>query len=268
MTRPFNSRLCGFEWTIRPGGASRGDLYSGSCGNRRGTDACRENDLVGQQSAIRRFDARDPAVLPDETGDTCTGQHGGAKAEAVAEHQLGGGNRFDGTFIHGMQGEFGRVDEIGFDRGTCLPIDGMDVITPAAVFHGISLELSSRQVPAKSAAPAERKGREVFGDALPFLHGAHAQPVVDLGIAPAGIDPGKGIVRRFPAGPVGDDGDHGASPAQMPGDRGADDTGADDDNGGSGWSIVRQVAAPRSLLLPGEDQPAPRTRARPSLAGW
>ena len=81
----------------------------------------------------------------------------------------------------------------------------LDAVAPGGMLGGVGFHVGRRQVPAQAAAPAERKAGQVLRQPRPFGHRAGAQPEIRLRIAPAGIDPGKGVRRRDPAGAaVGD----------------------------------------------------------------
>jgi len=160
-----------------------------------------------------------------------TGENARAAPFCVGQQRLGRRDRLSHSLFSDRNSEFGRLDEVGLDLRRPLGVDAFDAVAPCRMLGRIGFELVRRQIPAQPAAPSEWQPRQLVCQPFPLGHGADAQPEIDFRIAPAGIDPGK-RVRRGDATCAALRGHRHlrAGLAEMPGDGGADDAGADDDD--------------------------------------
>ncbi|ESZ47561.1 hypothetical protein X731_13425 [Mesorhizobium sp. L2C054A000] len=230
MHQPVEELLVGLRVDDQTGRRLDRQLDADGSGNIGRPDTGCDHHLFGWHQPMRCIDTGNPAIGLDKCGYR-TGENARTLPFCVGQQRLGRCDRFGHAFFRDIDSEFRRLDEIGLDLRCAPGVDAFDAVTPGSVLSRVGFEPVGRQIPAQPAAPGERQAGQLVCQPLPFGHRTDAQPEIDFGIAPAGVDPGKGVWRGDAAGTtIGNHSHPRPGLGQVPGDGRPDNAGADDDD--------------------------------------
>jgi hypothetical protein len=206
------------------------DAHARRSGERNHAGARGKHDMIGVQLTLGGDDALDPAIALDQARHPGIHQEPGAMLVCIRERDMDRRHGFDGPLFGDRKREARSMGQLRLQPANLRAIDAPDAVAPAAVLPRIGFELVGRKIPLDTAAPPERETGQFTGKSVPLVHRVPAETKIELGIAPAGVDPAEGGGRRDTAGHLGDHRHRCAPPREMPGYRSTDDASPDDDH--------------------------------------
>lgn len=199
---------------------------------RDAADAAGQHNMVGPQHPALGDDAAHTAVFLLDEARHRVGEHLRTPGLGFLYEEQRRVGRLGGALLIDVNTPFREV-AVRNRRLQLLDLRLLhadNVVAPRGMLFDVRFELLGRLVPAQRSSPVDRETRKrTVSQFPPVVHGVVAQVVVELRVAGSGIDPSEGVGSCHATQVRGDD-RHLGFLREVPGNRGADNAAADDDD--------------------------------------